>query len=369
MKKYGHLSLIFCVGFILIAGFRGPAMLSPVVSRIHGDTLLYPEEKHFKNIRQLTFEGDNAEAYFSFDSKWLIFQRKNEKAGIQCDQMFIGKIPGPGQKFEFKMISSGKGRTTCGSITKDGKHIIYASTFQGGDSCPPVPDRAKYGNKYIWPLYDTYDIYMADLNGKIVKQLTHSKGYDAEATLSPDGNKMIYTSVKDGDIDLYIMDLRTGKEKRITNTLGYDGGAWFSPDGKKIIWRASRPKTTEEIKEYKDLLAQNLVAPLNMEVFVANADGSNVHQVTSFGQANWAPAFFPDSKRIVFASNHAYKRGFPFNLYTINEDGSNLQRISHDNSFDAFPMFSPDGKKIVFCSTRNNGGTRDINIFVADWVN
>src|SRR5215831_15659203 len=176
MKKYGHLSLIFCVGFIFIAGFRGSNMLAPTSSKIPGDTLLYPEEKHFKNIRQLTFEGDNAEAYFSFDSKWLIFQRKNEKAGIQCDQMFIGKIPAPGQKFEFRMISSGKGRTTCGSFTKDGKHIIYASTFKGGDSCPPVPDRSKYGNKYIWPLYDSYDIYMADLNGKIVKQLTHSKG-------------------------------------------------------------------------------------------------------------------------------------------------------------------------------------------------
>jgi Tol biopolymer transport system component len=208
---------------------------------------------------------------------------------------------------------------------------------------------------------------MADLNGKIVKQLTHSKGYDAEATLSPDGKKMIYTSDKDGDIDLYIMDLDKGTEKRVTNTLGYDGGAWFSPDGKKIIWRASRPKTEEEIKEYKDFLKENLVAPTNMEVFVANTDGSNVHQVTSYGQANWAPAFMPDSKRIIFASNHEYKRGFPFNLYTINEDGSNLHKVSRDKGFDAFPMFSPNGRKIVFCSNRNNGGTHDTNVFVADW--
>jgi Tol biopolymer transport system component len=208
---------------------------------------------------------------------------------------------------------------------------------------------------------------MADLNGKIVKQLTHSKGYDAEATLSPDGKSMIYTSDKDGDIDLYIMDLEKGTEKRVTNTLGYDGGAWFSPDGKKIIWRASRPKTDEEIKEYKDFLKENLVAPTNMEVFVANIDGSNAHQITHYGQANWAPAFMPDSKRIIFASNHEYKRGFPFNLYTINEDGSNLHKVSRDKGFDAFPMFSPDGKKIVFCSNRNNGGTRDTNVFVADW--
>jgi TolB protein len=335
---------------------------------VTGDTLLYPEETHFKNLQQLTFGGDNAEAYWSFDSKYIVFQRTNPKEGLPCDQIFMGKVPEKaGDKFEYKLISSGKGRTTCPFFTKDGKHIIYASTHLGGDECPPVPDRSKYGNKYIWPLYETYDIFMADLNGKIVKQLTHSKGYDAEATLSPDGKKMIYTSDKDGDIDLYIMDLDKGTEKRVTNTLGYDGGAWFSPNGKKIIWRASRPKTDEEIKEYKEFLKENLVAPTNMEVYVANIDGSNAHQVTSYGQANWAPAFMPDSKRIIFASNHEYKRGFPFNLYTINENGSNLHKVSRDNGFDAFPMFSPNGKKIVFCSNRNNGGTHDTNVFVADW--
>lgn len=332
------------------------------------DTVHFAEETHFKNVQQLTFGGDNAEAYWSYDSKYLVFQRTNTKEGLKCDQIFIGKVPeNPGDKFEYKMVSTGKGRTTCAFFTKDGQHIIYASTHLGADSCPPVPDRKKYGNKYIWPLYESYDIFMADLNGKIVKQLTNSKGYDAEATLSPDGKKMLYTSDKDGDIDLYIMDLESGKEIRITNTLGYDGGAWFSPDGQKIIWRASRPTTDSAIKEYKDLLAENLVAPTNMEVFVANADGSNVHQVTNLKQANWAPSFFPDSKRIIFASNHEY-RGFPFNLYTINEDGSNLQKVSRDKGFDAFPMFSPDGKKIVFCSNRNNGGTRDTNVFIADWV-
>lgn len=336
---------------------------------IQNDTLLYPDETHFKNLQQLTFGGDNAEAYFSFDGKWLVFQKTYAKEGLPCDQIFIGKVPTkPDEKFIPKMISSGKGRTTCGTFTKNGKHIIYASTHLGADTCPPVPDRKKYGNKYIWPLYDSYDIFMADLNGKIVKQLTTSKGYDAEATLSPDGKKMIYTSTKDGDIDLYIMDIKTGKEKRITNLIGYDGGAWFSPDGKKIIWRSSRPKTEAEIKEYKELLAEGLVAPTNMEVWVANADGTNARQVSNFGQANWAPAYMPDSKRIIFASNHEYKRGFPFNLYTINEDGSNLTKISRDKGFDAFPMFSPNGKKIVFCSNRNNGGTRDTNIFIADWV-
>ncbi|MBL0153157.1 MAG: PD40 domain-containing protein [Chitinophagaceae bacterium] len=350
---------------LLLTGFHAPVTSKAVT---YNDTIQYPEESHFRNVQQLTFGGDNAEAYFSFDGQWIIFQRTNPKEGILCDQMFIGKVPAPGEKFTYKMVSSGKGRTTCGAFLKDGKHIVFASTFQGADTCPPVPDRKKYGNKYIWPLYDSYDIYMADLDGKIVKQLTHSKGYDAEATISPDGKKMIYTSDKDGDIDLYIMNLKTGKEKKITNTLGYDGGAWFSPDGKKIIWRASRPKTDAEVKEYKDLLAENLVAPTNMEVFIANADGSNVTQVTHFGQANWAPAYFPDSKKIIFASNQEYKRGFPFNIYSINEDGSNLQKITHEKIFDAFPMFSPDGKKLIFCSNRNNGGTRDTNVFIADWV-
>jgi Tol biopolymer transport system component len=339
------------------------------VASANTDTLRYPDEQHFKNVRQLTFGGDNAEAYWSYDGKYIVFQRTSIKDGVPCDQVYYGKLPQKaGEPFNYKLVSTGKGRTTCPFFTRDGKHIIYASTHLGGDACPPVPDRSKYGNKYIWPLYDSYDIFMAGLDGKIVKQLTHSTGYDAEATLSPDGNLMIYTSDKDGDIELYIMDLRNGTEKRITNMLGYDGGAWFSPDGTKLIWRASRPKTETEIKEYKDLLAENLVAPTNMEVWVANADGSDARQVTRFGQANWAPAYMPDSKRIIFASNHEYPRGFPFNLYTINEDGSDLRKISRDKGFDAFPMFSPDGKKLVFCSNRNNGGTRETNVFVADWV-
>lgn len=340
-----------------------------LASSAAADTLRYADEMHFKNIQQLTFGGDNAEAYWSYDSKYLVFQRTNPKEGINCDQIFLGKVPTKkGEKFTYKMISTGKGRTTCSFFTKDGKHIIYASTHLGSEACPPTPDRAKYGNKYIWPLYESFDIFMADLDGKIVKQLTHAKGYDAEGTLSPDGKEMIYTSDKDGDIDLYIMNLETGAERRVTNTLGYDGGAWFSPDGKKIIWRASRPKTDAEVKEYKELLAENMVAPTNMEVFVADTDGGNVHQVTHFGQANWAPSYFPDSKRIIFASNQEYKRGFPFNLYSINEDGTDLKKVSHEKIFDAFPMFSPNGKKFVFCSNRNNGGTHDTNIFVADWV-
>jgi TolB protein len=333
-----------------------------------GDTLIYADEKHFKNIQQLTFNGDNAEAYWSFDDKQIIFQRKNEKEGIMCDRMFIGMIPQNGKTFQFKQLSSGKGRTTCGYFLPGGKQVIYASTYLGGDSCPPVPDRSKYNNRYLWPIYDSYDIFLADTSGKIIRQLTKTKGYDAEATLSPDGKKMIFTSMRNGDLDLYIMDLRTEKVTQITHELGYDGGAWFSPDGKKIVWRASRPKTPEAIADYKDLLSKGLVAPIQMEVFIANADGSDQKQITHLGQANWAPNFTPDGKHIIFCSNYEYAHGFPFNMYLINLDGSGLEKVSHSKGFDAFPMFSYDGKKLMFSSNRNSGGSYDINLFMADWV-
>lgn len=363
--KYLYIVLALIVSAVSLTSFSNVEFLK----QDNNDTLHYAEEKHFKNVQQLTFGGDNAEAYWSYDGKYIVFQRTNPKEGLNCDQIFIGKVPTKkDEKFTFKMISSGKGRTTCAYFLPDGKHIIYASTFKGGDECPPTPDRTKYGNKYIWPLYNTYDIFMSDLNGRIVKQLTTANGYDAEATLSSDGKKMIYCSDKSGDLELYIMDLKSGQEKQITHDVGYDGGAWFSPDGKKIVWRASRPKTEVEIKEYKELLKEGMVAPTNMEVYVANADGTNAKQITTLGQANWAPNFTPDSKGIIFCSNHEYKRGFPFNMYLTDINGSGKTKISRDKGFDAFPMFSPNGKKIIFSSNRNNGGTRDTNLFLADWV-
>ena len=201
----------------LVAGFC--SFLQLQAQNADNDSLRYADETHLRNIRQLTFGGDNAEAYWSYDGKKLVFQRTSIKDGIPCDQIFVGTVPvRPSEPFTYTMVSTGKGRTTCAYFTYDNKHIIYASTHLANGDCPPVPDRAKYGNKYIWPLYKSYDIFMSDLNGKIIKQLTHSPFYDAEATLSPDGKKMIYTSTKDGDIELYIMELATGKETRITTT-------------------------------------------------------------------------------------------------------------------------------------------------------
>ncbi len=354
------------IASLLILYFSPLPPTIPAVALLH-DTIHFPGENHFKNVRQLTFGGDNAEAYFSFDGRYLIFQKSNSKENILCDQIWMGKIPsGPSDPFEPKLVSTGTGRTTCAFFYPDGKHLLYASTHVGNTACPTIPDRSKYGNKYIWAVYEDFDIFKADTNGKIIKRLTKTKGYDAEATISPKGDKIVFTSMRNGDLDLYTMDLNGKHVKQITHTLGYDGGAWFNADGTKILWRASRPQTPEEINEYSSLIKENLVAPTHMELWIANADGSDQHLVTNFTQANWAPNFTPDGK-LIFCSNHEYKRGFPFNMYLINKDGTGLEKISRDKGFDAFPMFSADGKKIVFCSNRNNGGTRDTNIFMADW--
>lgn len=337
---------------------------------LSADSLRYPEEKHFKNLRQLTFGGDNAEAYWSFDSKMISFQSNNKEWGLGCDQIFYMPIEGMNlqdAKTKPTMISTGQGRTTCSFFLPGDKTILYASTHLGGKDCPKDVERTP-GGKYLWPVYESYDIFVADKKGKIVKQLVNVPGYDAEATVSPKGDKIVFTSTRNGDLDLYTMDIDGKNVKQITNELGYDGGAFFSPDGKKLVFRASRFTTEESKKEYLDYLKQGLVAPTQMELFTCNVDGSNLKQLTNLGKANWAPFYHPSGKKIIFSSNHKGKRGFEFNLFMINGDGTGLEQITYDKVFDSFPMFSPDGKKIMFSSNRNNGGTRNTNLFVADWV-
>lgn len=327
------------------------------------------EEKHLKNVRQLTHGGDNAEAYFSPDGAWLTFQSNNKDWGLQCDQIFAMNIDAAIKDTLYRpdRISTGEGRTTCSYFMPDGKHILYASTHLGGKPCPVVPDLRKDG-KYLWPIHDTYDIFVSDLKGNIVQQLTNTPGYDAEAVVSPKGDKILFTSTRSGDLELWTMNLNGGELKQITNQLGYDGGAFFSADGSQIVFRASRPQTEQEIAEYKSLLAQGLVAPTAMEIYTCNADGSNLLQVTKLGKANWAPYLHPSGKKIIFSSNHASERGYNFQLYLINTDGTGLEQVTYESVFNSFAMFSPDGKKIVFSSNRKNHGTRDTNVFIADWT-
>jgi Tol biopolymer transport system component len=336
-----------------------------VVETAISDTLIYPGEKHFKSIEQVTFGGDNAEAYWSFDDQQMIFQSNNTNWGVECDQIFLMNV---GEKFEKNqppIISTGMGRTTCSYFLPDNKSFVYGSTHLTGEECPEVPLRKN--GKYVWPVYDSFDIFVADLEGNILEQLTDEPGYDAEATVSPKGDKIVFTSMRSGDLELYTMNLDGSDVKQITDELGYDGGAFFSPDGTKIIFRASRPKSEEEITAYKELLGQGLVQPTEMELFICNADGSELKQLTFLGNANWSPFFHPSGEKILFSSNFEAERGFPFNLYLIDIDGKNLERVTHSETFDAFPVFSNDGKYLAFSSNRNNGGNHDTNLFIAEW--
>lgn len=330
--------------------------------------LKYPEEKHLKNVQQLTFGGDNAEAYWSFDNTQLVFQANNENWGLECDQIYVMDAH-EGLKDSTtipQLISTGKGRTTCSYFMPGDSLIIYSSTHLGGEACPPEPSREK--GRYVWPIYPEFDIFVADLEGNIVSQLTNEPGYDAEPTISPKGDKIVFTSTRSGDLELYTMNLDGSDVNQVTNGLGYDGGAFFSPDGTKLIFRASRPQTDEEIAKYKGLLEENLVEPSDMELYICNVDGSDLRKITDLGNANWAPFFHPSGEKVIFSSNHMSERGFPFNLFMINVDGSGLEQITFGEQFEAFPMFSPDGKYLVFASNRNNNGTRDTNLFVAEWV-
>lgn len=329
------------------------------------DTLIYDGEKHFKSIRQITFGGDNAEAYWSWDDRQIIFQSNNSNWGLKCDQMFLMNIEENFREKKPPLVSTGTGRTTCAYFLPDNEHFVYGSTHLKDKECPEVPLRKN--GKYVWPVYDSFDIFVADLEGNITAQLTNEPGYDAEATVSPKGDKIVFTSDRSGDLELYTMDLDGSDVKQITDELGYDGGAFFSPDGTKLIFRASRPKTPGEIKKYKDLLADGLVEPTEMELFICNADGTDLKQLTFLGNANWSPFFHPSGEKVLFSSNFEAEKGFPFNLYLIDLDGKNLERVTHGETFDAFPVFSNDGKYLAFSSNRNNGGTRDTNLFIAEW--
>lgn len=321
--------------------------------------ILFENEKHLRNVRQLTFGGENAEAYFSFDGGQLIFQSKRDGRG--CDQIYtMNAADGADQR----MVSNGGGRTTCAYFFKNKKRILYASTHVSDRACPkPAPRQG-----YAWDIFPSYDIFTAKPDGSDLRRLTETAGYDAEATVSPDGKRIVFTSTRDGDLDLYSMDADGKNVKRLTAALGYDGGAFFSPDSKQIVYRAFHPKTAEQIERYKQKFSENIIEPNNFELWTMNADGSNKRQITDLGAASFAPFFAPDGKRIIFASNLENPRGRNFDLYLIGVDGKNLERVTFSPEFDGFPMFSPDGKKLVFASNRNQAERGDTNVFIADWI-
>lgn len=333
------------------------------------DSLRFEGEKHLRNIRQLTFGGNNAEAYWSRDDQQLVFQSDWSEINTQgCDQIYVMNADGSpiAEGTQYQLASTGKGRTTCSYFMPDGR-ILYGSTHKGALECP-APVNVSQG-RYVWPIYETYDIYTANPDGSDIQPLIEGPGYDTEATVSPDGKYVIFTSTRSGDLELWRYEIETGDLLQLTDELGYDGGAFFSRDSQKIVWRASRP-VGEEAEVYKQLLTQNMVEPKALNIFIADIDGSNMQQVTDLPNANWAPFFHPDGERILFTSNHHIEGGRIFDIFIINSDGTGLEQVTKSGTFDAFPMFSYDGKYLAFSSNRNieRSDSRDTNVFVAEWI-
>ena len=314
-------------------------------------------ETHLANIRQLTFGGQNAEAYFSRDGRRLIFQSTRD--GRSCDQQYTMRTDGS----DLRRVSNGTGKTTCGYYMDGDRRIFFASTHLADSACPPPPDMSL---GYVWGL-DDYDIFAAAADGSGAVRLTSTPGYDAEGTLSPDGRTIAFTSVRDGDLDIYTMHVDGSNVRRLTTDLGYDGGPFWSHDGTRIVYRAFHPETPEQQAEYRSLLGRHMVRPSRMELWVMNADGSNGRRITDLGGANFAPYFTPGDRQIIFASNHTNPRGRNFDLFLVNVDGTGLEPVTTHADFDGFPMFSPDGRKLVWASNRNGRERGETNIFIADW--
>ena len=333
---------------------------APIAAAPIDPTVPLPGERHFSGkLRQLTNGGENAEAYFSADEQRLVFQSTRD--GGACDQIYTMNVADAA----VTRVSSGKGRTTCAYYLEKDARILYASTHAAAADCLPPPDRSR---GYVWKLYPEFDIYTAKPDGSDIKPLVVGPGYDAEATVSPQGDRIVFTSTRDGDPELYVIDADGKHLKRLTNAKGYDGGAFFSPDGKRIVYRANHPEGADELAKYDELVKEHLVRPTRLELFVMNADGTDSRQITRNGKANFAPFFHPDGKRILFSSNQADPKGRDFDLFLIRDDGSGQEQVTFNASFDGFPMFTRDGKTLVFASNRGAAKEGDTNVFLAEWI-
>ena len=340
---------------------ESPAPESPVEasSTLPRDLAPDPQETHFGELRMLTDGGENAEAYFSFAGDRLIFQSTRPPFG--CDQIFTMDL----EDAETALASTGTGRTTCAYFLPGDEWIFYASTHEASPDCPPQPDHSR---GYVWPIDPGYDIYRARPDGSGLSKLTDVDGYDAEATVSPQGNRIVFTSMRDGDLDIYSMDLDGSNVLRLTDGVGYDGGPFYSPDGTKIVYRARHPSDPAEIEDYQALLGDGLIRPSKLEILVMDADGSNKRQITDLGVAAFGPFFHPSGEKIIFSSNYGDPEGREFNLWMVDLDGNNLEQITYSEGFDGFPMWAPDGMTFVFCSNRQNSNPGETNVFVTEWI-
>lgn len=352
------LAVALLAAAVPLAGRQAPSSStsSPQAAAVPRDVPSHPREPHLQHLRMLTDGGENAEAYFSFDGRKIIFQSTR---GGSCDQIYTMNADGTG----LTRVSNGEGRTTCSYFYPDGRSVLYASTFRASAACPPKPG---FEHGYVWPVYAGYDIYRANPDGSGITPLTTTPGYDAEATIARDG-RIVFTSVRDGDMEIYSMNGDGSDVRRLTRRPGPDGGPFFSADGQKIVFRGRPLSEGKDLEDYRSLLQKELWRPTSLEIYVMNRDGSDVRQVTRLGAASFAPFFTPDGRRIIFSTNVGDPKGRNFDLYLVNVDGTGLERVTYNETFDGFPMFSPDGRKLVFASNRADAKEGETNVFIADW--
>ncbi len=357
--------LLACLFPVVACRALDPTPPCPIVGAEPADALIRTDETHFAHLWKLTSGGENAEGYWSFDGRRLCYQSRHPDGGVLCDRIYVTELDGGG----LRQVSSGRGATTCSYFLPDGKQLLFASTQGSQEACPPPPD---YSKGYVWALRPEFDVWLHDLATGAERVLIGSPGYDAEATVSPLGDRIVFTSSRSGDLELWTCDLAGQDLHQVTDTPGYDGGAFFSHDGKKLVFRSTiftPGKEAEEIADYRALLAEGTIRPTRLELTLSAADGSDRRQITNLGGANFAPCFFPDDRRILFASNHHVDggRGRNFDLFAVDLDGGNLEQITHEETFDSFPLFSPDGRFLVFASNRGGAQRGETNLFLAQW--
>ncbi len=317
-----------------------------------------PAETHIEDVRQLTFGGQNAEGYWSADGSKIIYQTRQPE--YPDEQIFTMNADGSGKK----LVSTGKGRCTCSYFLPDMSGIVFSSTHERNEGAQKPVDMSK---GYVWMVNPDFAVYRANLDGSEVRPILKRNGYVAETTVAPNGKFITFTGGYDGDLDIYRANMDGTGIKKLTNTKGYDGGPFVSWDSKKIVFRRGLLASDQEVKDYEELLHQNLVRPSKLEIWIMDADGKNERQVTHLGAASFAPFLHPDGKRIIFSTNYGDPKGREFDLWMINVDGSGLTQITKTPEFDGFPMWTRDGKKLVFASNRNGSVRGETNLFTARW--
>ena len=325
------------------------------------------EPQFLSNIRQLTYDGKRAgEGYFSEDGNALIFQSEREPDNPFYQIYFLDLLTGDTHR-----VSSGIGKTTCAFFRPGTDEVLYASTHHDPFAKAKQEEELKFRasekeRRYSWDYDTAMDIFSANRDGSNPTQLTDAPGYDAEASYSPDGQHIVFCSLRDAypknqlspkelkqlEVDpayfgeIYIMNADGSNQTRLTDAPGYDGGPFFTPDGQHIVWRHFTPDGSQA------------------DIYTMRIDGSNVQRLTDFESMSWAPYFHPSGAYVIFASN---KLGFSnFELYLVDARGRHEPiRVTSTDGFDGLPVFSPDGKRLCWTSNRNSQEVSQL--YLAEW--